>query len=837
MKKMKLTLFSLVLIFSSFMSAPLSAQPYGGTNQELEQKIEQILKQLSIEEKVAMCSGSDMGFKGLSRLNIPNVRCTDGPRGPNAQAGTTAFPSGILFGATWNPQIVEKAGKVIGEETRALGRGVLLGPACNILRDPLGGRFFEYYTEDPYLNSAIAVGHIKGIQSEGVAACLKHYACNNREENRNFYMSMIDDRTMHEIYLPAFKAAVRDAKIATIMTSANGMNKEFVSDSKKMLTDILKKDFGFDGFVMTDWLQTRSVEKAAFAGLDVSMPGGDNCGFGTPLLEAVKAGRVPESVIDDKVRRILRIYGRIGVLDGRDLKAGATLNTKEHQQTALKMAEEGIVLLKNKNKALPLNKTQVKKVLVTGPNANKRFCILAMGGSSWVESPYEITALQGIKNILGEDKVNYISSDDLGGFNLIPTDVLKPINGVKGFRARYYIKGKEEPVLEKVVPNVNFMWEMKSPDPSIDVNEFREARFDAEIIPPVDGKYTFRFIVGGSALCYHDEWAGAPIAIADKGKGMGTVTASVDLKKGVPYHLCTSYSKAVGDAAIRIEWEMPESSDQQLQWSKIDKAAQEADAVVFVGGIDHSIDTEGRDRSSLSFPAVQEKMINHLSKQNKNVNVVLINGSPLELGGWLPNASSLLEAWYPGMEGGNAIANILFGNIDPSGRLPFTWPKKLEDSPCVKFGTQNNDVVNYTEKLMLGYRYFDTKNVEPEFTFGHGLSYSSYSYGKLKLQKKDDKVSCKIDIKNTGKRDGYEVVQIYVKPINPKVSRPVHELKAFKKVYIKAGKVQTVEFDLGSDAFSYYDENVQGWVVDKCSYEIQAGENSRKILSSAKISL
>ncbi len=837
MKNMKQTLLSLVLVLGSFMSSPLFAQPYGGTNQELEQKVDQILKQLTIEEKVAMCSGGDFGFKGISRLNIPNVRCTDGPRGPNAQAGTTAFPSGVLFGATWNPQIVEKAGKVMGEETRALGRGVLLGPACNILRDPLGGRFFEYYTEDPYLNSAITVGQIKGIQSEGVAACLKHYACNNREENRNFYMSMIDDRTMHEIYLPAFAAAAREAKVAAIMTSANGMNKEFVSDSKKMLTDILKKEFGFDGFVITDWLQTRSVDKAAFAGLDISMPGGDNCGFGTPLLEAVKAGRVPESIIDEKVRRILRIYGRIGVLDGRDLKAGATLNTKEHQQVAREMANEGIVLLKNKNKALPLDKTRLKKVLVTGPSADKRFCILAMGGSSWVESPYEVTTLQGIKNVVGADQVEYISSDDLGGYNLIPASAMKPVNGVNGFRARYYVKGKEKPVMERVESNVNFMWEMKSPDPSIDVNAFREARFDAQIMAPVDGKYTFRFIVGGgSALCYHDEWGGAPIAIADKGRGAGTVTAAVDLKKGTPYHLCVIYAKGVGDAAIRIEWEMPGSSLQQEKWTKMDAAAKTADAVVFVGGIDNSLDTEGRDRVSMTFPGIQEKMINHIAKLNKNVSVVLINGSPLELGGWLPNVSSVLEAWYPGMEGGNAIADILFGNVDPSGRLPFTWPKKLADSPCVKFGSQNNDFVNYTEKLMLGYRYFDTKNVAPEFTFGQGLSYTSFSYGKLSLQKKDDKVSCSVNIKNSGKRAGYEVVQIYVKPINPTVSRPVHELKAFKKVYLKAGETQTVEFNLGSDAFSYYDE-VKGWVVDKCRYEIQAGENSRKILSSANISL
>jgi len=812
------------------------AQSYAGSPQALEQKVEAILKHLTVEEKVGMCAGNGMGFKGIERLNIPGTACTDGPRGPNCQVGTTAFPSGILFGSTWNPLIVEKAGKVMGEEARALGRGVLLGPGCNILRDPLNGRFFEYYTEDPFLNGAITVGHVRGIQSEGVAACLKHYACNNREDNRNFYMSMVDDRTLNEIYLPAFNAAVKEANVWTIMTSANGVNNEFVSDSKKMLTDILKNRFGFDGFVMTDWLQTRSVEKAAFAGLDVSMPGGDNCGFGTPLLEAVKAGKVPVRVIDEKVRRILRVYGRIGLLDGRDLKAGASVNTAEHQQTALHTAEEGIILLQNKNNALPLDKKKIKRILVTGPNADKRFCLLAMGGSSWVESPYEATVLKGIKNELGADRVNYISSDDLGGYQLIPENILSPVNGKNGFHACYYVKGKNEPVVERTESNINFMWEMKSPDPSIQVDQFREARFDAQIMPPVDGKYTFRFIIGGgSALVYNNEWAGAPMAIADPGRGTATVTAAVDLKKGVTFHLCVIYSKGTGDAAVRIEWEMPESSLQQMQLTKIDEAAREADAVVYVGGLDHSIDSEGRDRVSMAFPAVQEKLINHLASLNKQVNVVLINGSPLEVGGILPNVASLTEAWYPGMEGGNAVAKILFGDVDPSGRLSFSWPKKLEDSPCVKLGSQNHDLVNFTEKLMIGYRYYDTKKVAPQFPFGYGLSYTTFAYTKINAKKTGcHAITGNVYVKNTGHRDGLEVVQIYVKPLNPSVDRPVHELKAFKKVFVKAGRTIKVDFTLDDSSFSYFDVQKNDWVVDHGKYEIQAGRNSREILATTK---
>lgn len=801
-------------------------------------KLYKLLSSMTLEEKVSLCAGGDCGFKGIPRLDISCLGLTDGPRGPNAQVGTTAFPCGVLFGSSWNPSMVEKAGKVMGEETRALGRRVLLGPGLNILRDPLGGRFFEYYTEDPYLNGAIAVADIKGIQSEGVVACAKHFVCNNREDNRNFYMSVVDDRTLHEIYLPAFKAAVQDADVGTIMTSANGVNYEFVSDSRKLLTDILKNKWGFRGFVMTDWLQTRSTEKAAFAGLDVSMPGGDNCGFGKTLLDAVKSGKVPVSVIDDKVLHILSVYERVGALDGRDLTKGAVLNSKEHQQTARQIAEEGVVLLKNEKAMLPLNATKIKNILVTGPNADKRFCLLAMGGSSWVESPYEVTALKGIRNLLGDAKVTYISSDDLGGFKVIPQNALEPINGQKGFSGRYFVKGKDEATLQRVEPKVDFMWEMKSPDPSIKVEDFREARFDAKIMPPVDGKYTFRFIVGGgSALVYNGEWAGAPIAIADPNRGSGTVTAAVDLKKGIPYHLCAIYSKGIGDAAFRIEWETPQSQLAKSQLSKIEKAARRADAIVYVGGIDYSLDTEGRDRKSLTFPLVQESLINRLSKYNKNLNVVLINGSPLELGGWLSSARSVVEAWYPGMEGGSAIANVLFGKVNPSGRLPFTWPKKLEDVPALKLGYQDNDNVVYSDSLMVGYRYYDTKNVDTQFPFGYGLSYSKFDFSDLKVNGKGDNVVGSVKVTNNSKIDGDEVVQVYVHPINPSIFRPVHELKYFKKVFVKAGDTVSVDFVLNKGAFSYYDVHVGDWIVDKCNYEIEIGRNSRLIVLKAPVSL
>lgn len=798
----------------------------------LEQKVDSILKQLTIEEKVGLCSGDHPrgDFRGVARLNISGLKLVDGPRGPHNDIFTTAFPSGVAFGATWNPELIQKAGQVMGNETRARGTHMLLGPGINILRDPLNGRFFEYYTEDPMLNASLVTGIVKGIQSEGVAVCLKHYACNNREENRNFYMSMIDSRTLNEIYLPAFKAAVQEAHAWGIMTSANGVNGDFVSDSKVMLTDILKERWGFDGVVLTDWLQTRSTDKAALAGLDVSMPGG-NCAFAQPLLDSVKAGRVPEINIDDKARRVLRLYGRVGLLDNKDITTGAANNTPEHQAIARQIAQEGIVLLKNTKSFLPLAPERLKSVLVIGPNADKKFCVIGMGGSSWVRGPYEITPLEGITKVLGEKKVRYLSTDDLGGFKPIPNDVMEPVDGVKGFKALYYEAGTAQPVVSRVEPRLNFMWEMRGPDPSIKPDGF-SANFVGRINPPVDGSYTLRVTVGGAAIITAED-GGAPVLTANCAEGRSISTAVVQMKKGHPFYLSLMYNRQPGDASLNLEWETPQSSPDA--WDKVDKAARAVDTVIYVGGIDHSIDTEGRDRLSMEFPVAQATILNRLIAANPKTVVVAINGSPMEVGGWLPKVPAFIEAWYPGMEGGNAIADVLFGKVNPSGRLPFSWPKKLADSPSHAIGTEDKDRVDYKEGVMVGYRYFDTKEIKPEFPFGFGLSYTTFNYGMLSVSLKKDAVLGSLSIRNSGGREGTETVQIYVRPLKPSITRPVHELKAFKRVTIAAGHSETVKFSLGRDAFSYFDAETNQWKFDPGAYEIQAGTSSQDILSKINI--
>jgi len=831
MKQKKYTLPIIILYLCLFNSVCFGqSQSSTINNNQEEQHIDKILNQLTLQEKLNMCTGAfpEFGLSGVKRLNIPTVHCTDGPRGPNQNGVSTAFPCGLAFGASWNPELIEQVGKVMGNETRAKKLSVLFGPAINILRDPLNGRFFEYYTEDPLLNSAITLANIKGIQSEGVAACLKHYACNNRENNRNYYMSMVDDRTLNEIYLPAFKAGVQKGNVWTIMTSANGVNNEFVSDSKKMLTDILKDKWGFDGIVMTDFLQTRTTEKAAIAGLDVSMPGGSFCGFGDALLEAVKSGSVPEAVIDEKVRRILRIYDRLGVLDGKDMSLGAAQNTVQHQAVAQKVAEEGMVLLKNDRNLLPLNADQIHNMVVIGPNADKKFCLGGMGGgSSTIVPPYEITPLQGLKNTLGNDKITYIPSDEFGGFQLIPQSAIVASDGTMGFKSSYFGIDQEHPAVTRKDSVLNFMWEMKSPDPRIKPQDFTHAHFEGKLIPPMDGRYTLRLIADGIAKMYHGISNGTLIAFADRGQLLSKATASVELKKGEPYELSIDYLKQPGDAGIRLEWELPQISNDK--WSKITEAVKKADAVVFVGGLDYSMDTEGRDRNDLVFPGAQENLLNKLSAINKKVVAVLINGSPLEVGGWLQNVPAVLEAWYPGMSCGTAISDMLFGKTVPSGKLPFSWPKKLADCPSQVLGTENNDVVNYTDSLLVGYRYYDSKNVEPQFSFGYGLSYTTFKYDNLHIHTIRNTVSGSFSIKNTGNYNGAEVAEIYIKPLHPSVYRPVHELKFFKKITVRKNESGKVDFKLDAEAFSYYNVKSGNWVLDPGEYEIQIGSSSRDI--------
>ena len=806
-----------------------------------EGRINKLIAKLTLSEKVAMCvGGGPSEFHGVPRLGIPNMKCVDGPRGPHG-GYTTAFPSGVAFGATWDPALIEQAATAMGQECRAKGVSMLLGPGINIQRDPLGGRFFEYYTEDPYLDARLAVAYTKGVQSQRVSVCLKHFVCNNREDNRNQYMSMVSERALNEIYFPAFKAGVEQGGAWAVMTSANGVNGEFVSDSKKLLKNTLEDKWGFTGMILTDWLGTRSTQKAALAGLDVSMPYQANSLFGQPLLKAVQDGKVPESVVDDKVRRVLRTMARVGLLEGVPPKQGGALDTPEHYALARRVAEDSLVLLKNDHATLPLDLSRLHKILVVGPNANRRFCLAGLGGSSWVESAYEITPLEGVRKFVGTNvTVDYVSSDELGGFNVVPASVMQAQNGKKGFTASYSNLGARQPAVQTVVPEVNFLWEMRSPDMAkIHPNRFK-AQFVGEIIPPVTGTYTLRVTSGaGAARLFVKPRGGAPLAYSDTAKNVPAASATVQMQAGEPFYLRVEYTKSnpnSGDALCRLEWQLP--TDDQKRTAALDRLAAKAkaaDAVLVFAGIDNSLDSEGRDRTDMHFPEAQQTLIRALAKSNPRTIVTLINGSPLELGGWLDEAPAVLEAWYPGMEGGTAIAETLFGKINPSGHLSFTWPKRLADSPAHAVGTETHDRVDYKEGVLVGYRYFDTRKIAPQFPFGFGLSYTTFKFDHLRLTQTNGEVTARVAVQNTGQRPGVETVQLYVHELHPPIERPVHELKAFQKINLAPGETKTVTLKLDRSAFSYYSPENHRWELHPDDFEIQVGDSSRDIRLTGQI--
>ena len=435
-------------------------------------------------------------------------------------------------------------------------------------------------------------------------------------------------------------------------------------------------------------------------------------------------------------------------------------------------------------------------------------------------SPGEVTILDGLRKTYR--KVDWFDWKSLGGFREIEAPV----------RARYYKKGMEEPAVERTEDGINFMWEMRSPDASIPVQDWTEARFDFTFKAPADGKYTFRFTSGGGHVsAYNGAWEGAPVVfIRGDRKIAGTPMGTVDLKKGQDYHLCIIYEKTEGDASLHVEYSTPESEGAPARLAALEKAARKADAVIFVGGLDMNLDTEGRDRITMLFPQLQQEAILRLVKANPRTVVTLMNGSPVELGGWLPEAPAVLEAWYGGMEAGTAVADILSGKVNPSGHLTFTWPKHYEDTPIRRLGWENQDLIYFTDSLNVGYRYYDSKGVEPEFPFGHGLSYTSFDYGNLRVEKEGDAAfRGSLTVRNTGSRDGKEVVQVYIRPLEPSVERPVHELKAFCKVEVPAGGSAEATFTLEPDAFSFYDVTLPGWRVDPGRYVIEIGRDSRHI--------
>lgn len=725
---------------------------YLDDSQPIEQRVEDALSRMTLDEKIAMIHAqSKFSSPGVARLGIPDFWTTDGPHGVRPevkwdeweQAGWTndsiiAYPALTALAATWNRNLAELYGKSLGEEARFRRKDILLGPGVNIYRTPLNGRNFEYMGEDPYLSSQIVVPYVKGLQSNGVAACVKHYALNNQETYRHTSNVILSDRALYEIYLPPFKAAVQEGDAWTIMGAYDYYKGQQATHNKYLINDILKGEWGFKGVVISDWGATDNTEQSVKYGLDLEFgTGTDGLAAGVsnaydlyylakPYKDLIKSGKFGTEELDDKVRRLLWLAFLTTMKKDRPI---GSIASAEHIEAAKKIGEEGIVLLKNHNSVLPINLSKTKKIAVIGENAVKMMTV--GGGSSSLKVKYEQLPLEGIKKRFGKNA---------------------------------------------------------------------EVVFARGYVGDTTGEYN------------------------------GVVTGQ-NLKD--------------------------DRSAQEILEEAV-KLAKESDFVIFVGGLnksDHQ-DAEGADRKSLGLPYNQDAVISALAKANKNLAVVLITGNAVSMP-WIAEVPAVVQGWYLGSEAGNALASVLAGDANPSGKLPFTFPVKLEDNSAHQLGeypgnkadiaagkgNNNKNLVNitYNEDIFVGYRWHDTKKIKPLFSFGHGVSYTTFEYGKLSADRKnlntDETITFSVPVTNSGKRAGAEVVQLYISDSKSSLPRPEKELKGFEKVYLNPGETKTVSITVDKTALSFFDDQKHEWIAEPGEFEALVGSSSSDIRGKIKFTL
>ena len=799
-------------------------------NPQIETKVENLLKQLTLDEKISLIAGTGFDTVEIKRLGIPALHMTDGPVGVRI-GPATSFPSGIALASTFDPKIIYEVGKAIAQEAKAKNFNVLLGPAMDIQRVPHSGRNFESYGEDPFLASVMAVNYINGIQSESVIAVAKHFAANNQEVDRHTIDAIVDERTLNEIYFPPFRASVEQGNVWSVMSSYNKLNGFYASENDYLLNEILKKRWNFSGLVMSDWGAVHSTIPTIKNGLDLEMPTGEFLN-NEAVKKALNAKEISENQIDEMVRRLLRVMILSGIMDGKSTQ-NASIDTPEHRKITRDAATAGIVLLKNENELLPIDKNKIKSIAVIGPNAEK--ARIGGGGSAQVIPFYSISPLEGLKNALGEKvKINFspgiIALEDT---KPIPTENLRADDGnTSGLTGEYFANMNLEgaPAFKRVDSNLDFHWKTESPAENYPADKFSN-RWTGFLVSPVSGKYSISLSSNDGGRMFLDDEK-----IIDVWSDHATLTgtAVVELKANEPRKIRVEHYENIGNADLVLGWRLIEENILE----KAAETAKNSDIAIIFAGLSDASEAESRDRKSLDLPKEQIDLINAVAKANSKTIVVNTSGAPVLMNGWIDKIPSLVQAFYYGQEGGNAIADILLGNVLPSGKLPATFLKKWEDSPAFGNYPGDGEKVEYKEGIFVGYRWFDTKKIEPLFPFGHGLSYTTFAYSNLKLIKGNvGELTVQFDIKNTGKRDGAEIAQIYVKDLESSLPRPEKELKGFEKVFLKAGEKKTISIKLNKDTFAFYDPQKSMWTVEKGDFKILVGSSSRLIRFSGDYKL
>jgi beta-glucosidase len=792
----------------------------------LDQRAEALLSQLTLKEKVALLSGRDIWRTvPIERLGIPSITMTDGPHGVRATrceadrpvGPTTAFPTGVSMAATWDPDLIEKAATAMAEETRAMGCEVLLGPCVNIVRHPLAGRNFEAYSEDPYLAGRIGTAWVKGLQSQGVAASLKHFACNNQEVDRMRGNSVVDERTLREIYLAQFEMVVKEARPWTVMCAYNRVNGTYASQHNYLLNDILRGEWGFDGLVVSDWDANHTVFESVQGGLDLEMPGPARY-YGRLLEMAVQNWQIEESTIDDAVRRVLKLIIRTGKLDGRQI--AGSVNTIEHQQLARDVVAEAMVLLKNDNAVLPLDANAITSIAVIGPSAIG--WQISGGGSSRVDPPHVIDPLTALKAKLGDRvKIEYAEGCD----NTVELPTLRG-----DFKVEFFDNpGLEgEPAATRSEKTVSGDWWFATPDPAVKSMQY-SVRWSTKLNVAQSGRYAVGVGCSAEAQVFLD---GRTIVAS------GQPDVTIDLEAGKDYEFKAEMKKAddLVFGHVRVGMAYRPDPDNRIQQAA--ELAARSDVAIVYAGYPENFETEGVDRPHMDLTGRQNELITAVAKVNPKTIVVLNVGSPVSMP-WADDVAAIIVAHYPGMDGAISLTNILCGEVNPSGKLTVTYPKALKDTPAYNNYPGGRNVV-YGEGIFVGYRHYEYREVEPLFPFGHGLSYTTFEYSEWTLPevvKRGEAVKIYVKVKNTGAVAGKEVVQMYVRDVQASVQRPVKELKGFVKVALQPGEEKTVAFELNERSLAYYDPDRKAWVAEPGEFEVLIGSSSREIRLKTKFTL
>lgn len=796
------------------------------TQKSVEARVDALMSKMSLEDKIDFIGGYQAFYTHpMEKLGLPAIKMSDGPAGVHNYGPDTAYTSPVTMAASWDPELARRVGRSFGLDARQRGVHIVLAPGVNINRVPMNGRNFEYLGEDPFLASTMVVPWIQGIQGEGVIATIKHFAANSQEHGRTEYSMNVDERTLREIYFPAFEAAVKKANVWSVMCSYNLLNGTYTSANRWLLTDVLKKDWGFKGFVMSDWGAVHDSVPVVNSGMDLEMPGPEFMNRKT-ILPAIKAGTVKVATIDDKVRRMLRSFVSMGFLDRPQTKPELPTYNPEGAQATYQEAKEGMVLLKNEKNVLPLSVDRVKKIAVIGPNAYP--AVWGGGGSAFV-TPFRATSVLDAITAKVGSRVQVGYAQALGA----PSPEVFRDSKFTNLTGEYFNNRNLEgtPKATRSDRRINFKWE-QGPIDGIGHDGF-SVRWTATLKPSETGEYEFDAQGDDGFRAFVD---GKKIIDAWQEQGETNVSGKIKLYANQTYKVVVEYFQAGGDAVMRFGYRTAGSA----KMNDAVRMAKNSDAAILCVGFNQGLEGEGDDRT-FALPAGQDDLILQVAAANPNTIVVLNSGASVDATKWIGKVRGLIQAWYPGQDGNNALADIIFGDVNPSGKLPMTFDRTWQDSAAYgNYPGNETKSVDYKEGIFVGYRHYDKVKKSPLFPFGFGLSYTSYAYSGIKvdrLRTPDINVKVTFTVRNTGKRAGAEVAQVYVQPKGAPVPRPLKELKGFSRISLAPGESKQVTVNLDMRSFAFWDTPGHNWAVAHGEYNILVGGSSKDLPLVATVRL